>query len=533
MNCTYYTTLDVQGPLRSRVKSIQLVSLVMSRVWKKHGNEKCNARLIDDLAELESNGIEVNVPEKKVVKVALAYIVGDNLGLHQLGEFSSNFNHGQICRVCEVTYEDACQKHRVYADIEENFHPIKFTKDSYDEFANLAVENGQASPETRGIKGNCCFNRLESYHCVVGMPPCLGHDWFEGVFAYDVQHLLDFMINKEKLINADEFNRKLANFQLNQRDSKNRPNIFKTRKFNSKYEGSAGSLRVLGRIMTLLLSHILDKSKAGPMMIKLAELSEIVTAPKLSHFEIEVIMTEIIHEYLDFRVNAVEDLGMSNPKPKHHMVSHYADHFRNYGPLILVWGMRMESKHVFFKTVIKSARNFINVAKTCATRHQLAQISYCFSGLFPRSKFEVPDNAVEARSLKYQTSDQFLTRYLSRVSTSSLILKKIKILGTLYSPGSILVLKKLEPGALEVGLLKTISFHEEKVSFGVEAFLVKLNKYNFYVSVEKVSEFVKVDYDDLLDYYPLKRYGSLLSFSFPLHHFISESGGGGGCGVDA
>ena len=174
VNVTYYTTLDVQSPLRSRVKSIQLVSLVMSKVWKKYGNEKCNDRLIADLMELESDGIEVYVPEKKVVKVALCYIVGDNLGLHQLAEFSANFSSGQICRVCQATYEDVCKKHRVYADIEEDFHPIEFTKDSYDAFANLAIENEKPSPETMGIKGNCCFNKLQSYHCVEGMPPCLG-----------------------------------------------------------------------------------------------------------------------------------------------------------------------------------------------------------------------------------------------------------------------------------------------------------------------------------------------------------------------
>ena len=53
VNCTYFSVLDVQSPLRSRVKSIQLVSLVMSKTWKKFGNEMCNARLIADLAELE------------------------------------------------------------------------------------------------------------------------------------------------------------------------------------------------------------------------------------------------------------------------------------------------------------------------------------------------------------------------------------------------------------------------------------------------------------------------------------------------
>ena len=179
-NATYYTVLDVQSALRSKVKSIQLVSLVPSKLWKKHGNEKCNAELIKDLHELESRGVEVNVPEHKVVKAALCYIVGDNLGLHQLAELSASFSSGYICRVCQIEYKDACQNHRIYSNCEEGFQPDSFTKENYDTFANLAEENGEASAETRGIKGKCIFNSLKSYHCVDGMPPCLGHDFFEG-----------------------------------------------------------------------------------------------------------------------------------------------------------------------------------------------------------------------------------------------------------------------------------------------------------------------------------------------------------------
>ena len=217
------------------------------------------------------------------------------------------------------------------------------------------------------------------------------------------------------MISHEEFNLKLKNFKLNQRDSKNRPNIFKTRKPNSKFEGSAGSLRVLGRMLAPLLSSILDKSKAGKMLIKLTEVSEIVTAPKLSTYEIDVVMTELVTEYLDMRISAVQDLGMPNPKPKHHFLSHYPDSYRKYGPLIMLWGMRMESKHVYFKTVIKSARNFKNVAKTCAERHQLAQISYAYTGMFPRTKFEIPDDSVTVHSMKGATSDSFLRMYLTTV----------------------------------------------------------------------------------------------------------------------
>ena len=65
---------------RTKVKSIQLVSLVLSRHWKEYGNYKCNQRLIQDLKELEENGLEVEKPVKSTVKAGLYCIVGDNLG---------------------------------------------------------------------------------------------------------------------------------------------------------------------------------------------------------------------------------------------------------------------------------------------------------------------------------------------------------------------------------------------------------------------------------------------------------------------
>ena len=331
-----------------------------------------------------------------------------------------------------------------------------------------------------------------------------------------------YIINTEKLMTAEEFNQKLSDFKLNQRDARNRPNLFKTRKKNSKYEGSAGSLRVLGRIITPLLSSVLDGSRAGEMLIKLVEVSELITAPKLTYYEIEVVMTETIQEYLDHRIAAIEKLAMPNPKPKHHMLSHYPDSYMRYGPLIMLWGMRMESKHVFFKTVVKAAKNFKNVTKTCAQRHQLAQISYQYLGLFPRSKFEIPDNSVTVEGMKATTSDPFLKLYLRKLNLNALVLKNIKIYGTLYIIGNVLVLMKLSPGTLKVGLIKAISFHEEEVNFGVTTFVALQNRYNFYVTTEKMSDFETLNYKDLQDYYPLQRYGALDAFSFPLHHYVSE-----------
>ena len=113
------------------------------------------------------------------------------------------------------------------------------TTDEYDRLADLAEDSGGATAETLGVKGHCCFNSLQSFHSMESMAPCLGHDLYEGVFAYDIQAILDYIINKEKLLSMEQFNKKLKKCQLSARDKKNRPNGFKTRASGSKYEGTS------------------------------------------------------------------------------------------------------------------------------------------------------------------------------------------------------------------------------------------------------------------------------------------------------
>jgi hypothetical protein len=484
----------------------------------------CNKNLIEDLKELENEGLVIEKPFKKVVKAGLALIVGDNLGQHMLAEMNACFSSGNICRVCSAKYVDVCKKQLLYDEIEENYHTEFLTKEKYDAFADLAVENGSQSEATHGIKGHCVFNVLESFHCADQCAPCLGHDYLEGCFAYDVQFYLDMIINKEKILSVEDFNNKLQKVKLSSRDAKNRPKPFK--KGANKYEGNAGSLRVLSRILTLILSPVLEDSCIEEYLIKLHEVGEIITAPVLSITEIDVTMDQIIKEYLDLRAGAVEALGMPNPRPKHHFISHYPRSYKNTGPLICTWAMRLESKHTYFKGVVRAAKNFKNIPLTCANRHQLAQISYCYQGLFPKFQLEIPDTAPHVFEIQRITKDPLVIQFLSSLNPQGLSPKSIKIFGTLYEAGSILIMEKLSFGLLKVGLVRCISCNENKVSFSVSSYEASQSKFGYYVTTRFVSECEVVSYDTLADYYPLVMIGTKEAFSFILHHFITEKQNG-------
>ena len=353
------------------------------------------------------------------------------------------------------------------------------------------------------------------------MPSCLGHDIFEGVFAYDVQHYLDYLLNKEKLMTIDDYNTKLSRIKLSERDAKNRPKNFKKISKNCKYEENAGSFRVLPRVLTTALSDVLEDSGTQNYFIKLHEVGEIITAPSLTVYEIENTMTEIITDYLDLRRDGIETLEMSRPRPKHHFLSHYPRMFLNNGPLIKVWAMRMEQKHTFHKSVLRTAKNFKNVALTCATRHQMAQISFYYYGLFSSSKFEVPDDAPNVKDVLKVTSDSGLRRFYSSLQSDAVIPKKLKVFGTGYGIGKVLVLIKMCHGKLRIGVIKAIAFSSNEVNFSISVFEAHQSKFGNYVTTKFVSLDDTVNYSNLADYCPLEMIGTHKSFSFVLHHFIT------------
>lgn len=59
--------------------------------------------------------------------------------------------------------------------------------------------------------------------------------------------------------------------------------------------------------------------------------------------------------------------------PKFHYLIHYPTMVKRCGPLRDLWCMRFEAKHQYFKAVANSLGNFINIALTLATRHQMLQ----------------------------------------------------------------------------------------------------------------------------------------------------------------
>ena len=182
----------------------------------------------------------------------------------------------------------------------------------------------------------------------------------------------------------------------------------------------------------------------------------------------------------------------------------------------------MESKHTYFKKVVKSSKNLINVAKTCATRHELSQVCHKYTGLFPTNKLEIPPQAVSLDACRDDSENPVLIEARSKFAGDSLILNKVKVFGTCYTLGSAVFLRKQYFGEYQVGVIKGIILFQNGLFFLCRVALVAQNEHNIYQSTHIESENVWVQLEKLLDYYPVTTVGSQTSFKLLMHHFVSE-----------
>lgn len=103
------------------------------------------------------------------------------------------------------------------------------------------------------------------------------------------------------------------------------------------------------------------------MMLCLRRIMLILLSFKISVSQIEI-LNNLIIEYIYLRQKVFPDKLM---KPKHHNLLHYAYLIKIFGPIRQLWTLRFESKHQYFKQIVKHTSCFKNILLSLATKHQL------------------------------------------------------------------------------------------------------------------------------------------------------------------
>lgn len=152
------------------------------------------------------------------------------------------------------------------------------------------------------------------------------------------------------------------------------------------------------------------------------------------------LLKSLILQYIELRVQLFPNVNL---RPKHHFLVHYPYLIKKFGPLRFVWTMRYESKHRFFKNILKHSPNFKNVIKMLSEKHQLLQsLHITQGGLF--SDKVIADEAVHYLPGDYDPAVAQCISDFCHFHTAEYITGKAVFRGITYTTGMHLCCEKSE-----------------------------------------------------------------------------------------
>ena len=106
------------------------------------------------------------------------------------------------------------------------------------------------------------------------------------------------------------------------------------------------------------------------MMLLLREVCNVVCAPAIP-IQQTIVLQDKITDYLDLIITCFPEIPL---RLKHHFLVQYPSMIRPFGPLKHMWTLRFKSKHSCFKNAVRHCKNFKNITKTLACKHEQFQI---------------------------------------------------------------------------------------------------------------------------------------------------------------
>ena len=518
--CVYFTLLEIPKYQRSSVKRLQLCAVYKEKLTKKYNYDEILKCLRDDLVDME-NGMLIQKPVARSIKVGLALYSGDNLEVHLLCGWSACFNSKDICRHCHCQYPDIEDCIHDFVDGKEG-HKM-WTKEEYDTIMNFLenpnenTDNGDM--ETYGLKNRCIFNTLNSFHCVGQTPPDILHDFFEQTVSQDLLGIIRILIAK-KVFSIEQYNQALRKYKFSSCEKKDKPEEIPRNPKVEKLRGKGVSHWVHLRNFPLILyqnNWILEDDDSFQLSLLLHEICERLTAEKYEIYEIHY-LEELIVNYLNLRVNILKESDLlGRAKPKHHFITHYPRSIFDWGPPTCYWTARFESKHQDIKRITSATRQFTNIGVTIVERHQLKMASNFFNGLFETEfvKLTKKHTLIEDRSSpKFSSIKDFIMN--GDISCGELYYKNRK-----YEAGIVVVISRKDTLEMDCGIIRNIFVRRKQVYFLVTRCLMRRSCLGFFELIKKRNELEIINVDDLHDAYPLEKKGTENYFVIMLHHHVS------------
>ena len=362
----YYTIGNLQAKYRSQLKFIHLAILIRypDMVCLQADDPSCKelyGPLMKDLDVLSTQGITISLHGNEITYLAaLATFSGDNLSAHSIAGFQTYFNCNRMCRVCMIDHDS----------IGECFNEEELTIRSKEVHAyhQEAIAACEANKRIYGVYHSCALQELSYFEVTCSFPPDIMHDLLEGIVPSVVKQVLATLVS-ERICTLNDINSRLKT-AIDMVDDK--PNLLKDSVFkpSGSIIGSASQKWSLFLLLPAIVGeYVPEGHEAWEVYLLLRQITDIVFAPVISRhdlYHLQGCVQTFLSSYAAY-------FGSDSVTPKFHYLVHYSRMIEMFGPLRHLWCMRFEGKHQYFKSIIQSLGNYINVGATMANRHQLRQ----------------------------------------------------------------------------------------------------------------------------------------------------------------
>jgi len=481
----YYFIACLPQYLLSSLENIFVASVFLTNDQKRR-NEETFRIVVNDLKELETDGIEIEVGNNVYqVYFSVVLIIGDNKGINGITGYVESFTANHYCRICK-DFRDVARWQTV-----ENpntlRNPINYAQD-------LLVNDVSLT----GIKRKCIWNELMSYHCTVNIATEIMHDFFEGVCHYDLSIVLLHLIDQD-YFSIDTLNDRVQYFDFGL-DSGNRISLITMDHLRKeKFKMSASEMYCFVRHLGLIIGDLVpEDNEFWRLYLLLVQILDIIASPSFGR-NVSPYLAALISEHHSLYIN----LSGTWLKPKFHLMLHICRVLALLGPLFHVCCMRLEAKH---RPVVKiPARSHScrkNMPLSTAKRYSLSLAARFLAGQgFPP---KVQFCSIELILSETEDFDNFRV-ILPENYHNSICMKRVTICGTEYRQSHCLAFKIEEDLPIFGSIVWIVRPQEPNA---MPFFLLSVmqtighNDHLHCYEVQSTNEWFFVNYDQLLSFYP-------------------------------
>ena len=168
----YFVLEDLPDVVRSMLQLIGLVGICTIKYLSLQTNRiKYFEPIVKDLNYLQTAGLAVQTFNGQL-HFAFSLLAADNLASHEIGGFQRNFNSGQFCRLCHISYQ-----FRLTPLTDTSFLPR--TVNTHNAYVQQAT-NSFNTRTIAGVVGESALSNLIGFHSIKSLPNDVMHDFAEG-----------------------------------------------------------------------------------------------------------------------------------------------------------------------------------------------------------------------------------------------------------------------------------------------------------------------------------------------------------------